>query len=182
MGIKSVFITGANRGIGLEFVKQFLALPNPPTHLFATCRNPDKAEVRFVRNIRYILSRATEVGSPAKPIKHSHLSESQHTSCGLHNVKVLCKETNEIKWKIRRHSTSKLTTRNLIETLANRLYRTYMISYSRKREGLLFQKQFLKLKSEIIETVSWRMVSLLLDQTIQWLLINCICLLFIVTP
>ncbi len=58
MGIKSVFITGANRGIGLEFVKQFLALPNPPTHLFATCRNPDKAEVRFIRNIWYILWRA----------------------------------------------------------------------------------------------------------------------------
>ncbi len=53
MGIKSVFITGANRGIGLEFVKQFLALPNPPTHLFASCRNPDKAEVTISVKTEY---------------------------------------------------------------------------------------------------------------------------------
>ncbi|XP_046356726.2 C-factor-like [Haliotis rufescens] len=40
---KSVFITGANRGLGLEFVKHFLRLANPPTHLFAACRQPDQA-------------------------------------------------------------------------------------------------------------------------------------------
>lgn len=47
MSLGSVLITGANRGLGLEFVKQFLGLPNPPKHLFATCRNPDKAEVCY---------------------------------------------------------------------------------------------------------------------------------------
>ena len=36
---ESVFITGCNRGIGLEFVKQFLKLPTPPKYLFATCRS-----------------------------------------------------------------------------------------------------------------------------------------------
>jgi NAD(P)-dependent dehydrogenase (short-subunit alcohol dehydrogenase family) len=41
--VKSLFITGASRGIGLEFVKQFLKLSNPPQHIFATCRNPDAA-------------------------------------------------------------------------------------------------------------------------------------------
>lgn len=41
---RSVFITGANRGIGLEFVKQLLGLSQPPKHLFATCRNPDSAK------------------------------------------------------------------------------------------------------------------------------------------
>lgn len=41
---KSVFITGCNRGIGLELVKHFLRLQPPPTHVFATCRSPDTAK------------------------------------------------------------------------------------------------------------------------------------------
>ncbi|OWF44910.1 uncharacterized protein LOC110457712 [Mizuhopecten yessoensis] len=41
---RSVLITGANRGIGLELVRQFLQLETPPRHVFATCRCPDKAE------------------------------------------------------------------------------------------------------------------------------------------
>ncbi|XP_067655373.1 C-signal-like [Haliotis asinina] len=40
---KSVFITGANRGLGLGFVKHFLGLAKPPTYVFATCRQPDQA-------------------------------------------------------------------------------------------------------------------------------------------
>ncbi|XP_060587073.1 C-signal-like [Ruditapes philippinarum] len=40
---KSVLITGCNRGIGLEFVKQFLQLTKPPRFLFACCRNPEQA-------------------------------------------------------------------------------------------------------------------------------------------
>lgn len=42
---KSVLITGANRGIGLEFVKAFLKLGSPPKFLFAGCRNPEDAKV-----------------------------------------------------------------------------------------------------------------------------------------
>ena len=42
---KSVLITGCNRGIGLEFVKHFLKLEPPPTHVFATCRSPENAKV-----------------------------------------------------------------------------------------------------------------------------------------
>ena len=41
---RSVLITGCNRGIGLELVKQFLGHPTPPEVLIATCRNPDQAE------------------------------------------------------------------------------------------------------------------------------------------
>ena len=48
---KSVFITGANRGIGLEFVRQLLQLPSPPKAIFATCRNPDNAQVRCCYSI-----------------------------------------------------------------------------------------------------------------------------------
>jgi NAD(P)-dependent dehydrogenase (short-subunit alcohol dehydrogenase family) len=43
MLIDSVLITGANRGLGLEFIKQFLQLAKPPKHIFAVCRAPDKA-------------------------------------------------------------------------------------------------------------------------------------------
>jgi len=43
MSPKSVFITGGNRGIGLEFVRQFLALSPTPKHVFATCRQPENA-------------------------------------------------------------------------------------------------------------------------------------------
>jgi len=40
----SVCITGASRGLGLEFVKQFLELSQPPKHLFALCRHPEAVE------------------------------------------------------------------------------------------------------------------------------------------
>ena len=41
--VRSVFITGCNRGIGLEIVKQFLQQNPPPQHVLATCRNPSSA-------------------------------------------------------------------------------------------------------------------------------------------
>ena len=41
---KSVLITGCNRGIGLELVKQFLMTKSPPSTLIATCRDPSKAD------------------------------------------------------------------------------------------------------------------------------------------
>ena len=44
MGPRSVFITGASRGLGLEFVKKILAEPSPPQFLFATCRDPSRAD------------------------------------------------------------------------------------------------------------------------------------------
>ncbi|GFY45229.1 uncharacterized protein TNIN_92791 [Trichonephila inaurata madagascariensis] len=34
-------VTGANRGIGLEFVRQLIDLTEPPRHIFATYRNAD---------------------------------------------------------------------------------------------------------------------------------------------
>ncbi|XP_077981298.1 C-signal-like [Glandiceps talaboti] len=43
MCMKSVLVTGCSRGIGLELIKQFVKLPNPPQHVFATCRSPENA-------------------------------------------------------------------------------------------------------------------------------------------
>ncbi|GIY38747.1 uncharacterized protein CDAR_179831 [Caerostris darwini] len=41
MKVESVMITGANRGIGLEFVKQLSQLDEPPKYIFATYRSAD---------------------------------------------------------------------------------------------------------------------------------------------
>lgn len=41
--MKSILITGCNRGLGLGLVKTFLNLPKPPKYVFATCRNIEQA-------------------------------------------------------------------------------------------------------------------------------------------
>uniref|UniRef100_A0A8B9SRU7 C-factor n=1 Tax=Anas platyrhynchos TaxID=8839 RepID=A0A8B9SRU7_ANAPL len=38
---RTVLLTGSNRGIGLELVKQLLGGPRPPAWIFATCRDPE---------------------------------------------------------------------------------------------------------------------------------------------
>ncbi|XP_034946274.1 C-factor [Chelonus insularis] len=42
--MRSILITGCNRGLGLGLVQHLLQLPNPPEKIFATCRDPSKAE------------------------------------------------------------------------------------------------------------------------------------------
>jgi len=43
MAPRSVLVTGANRGLGLELVHQLLAAPAPPRHIIATYRAPATA-------------------------------------------------------------------------------------------------------------------------------------------
>jgi len=43
MSPRSILVTGCNRGIGLEFVRQFLARSPSPKHIFATYRDPNTA-------------------------------------------------------------------------------------------------------------------------------------------
>ena len=44
MAIRSILVTGANRGIGLGIVKEYLKLDIPPVHLIATFRDPGCSE------------------------------------------------------------------------------------------------------------------------------------------
>ena len=44
MLVKNILVTGANRGLGLEFVRQFLLSPNPPERLVATYRDPSTSK------------------------------------------------------------------------------------------------------------------------------------------
>lgn len=44
--MKSILITGCNRGIGLGMVKYLAEYNKSPKNIFATCRNPEEATVR----------------------------------------------------------------------------------------------------------------------------------------
>ena len=48
---RSILITGCNRGLGLELVRQLVRHPNAPECIFAACRNPDHAEVCYLFSI-----------------------------------------------------------------------------------------------------------------------------------
>ncbi|XP_059138770.1 uncharacterized protein LOC131927120 [Physella acuta] len=43
LSVRTVLVTGASRGIGLEFVRQLLKLTPPPEVVIAACRNPASA-------------------------------------------------------------------------------------------------------------------------------------------
>ncbi|XP_047934706.1 C-signal-like [Anser cygnoides] len=48
---RSVLVTGSNRGIGLELVRQLAASPQAPQHIFATCRDPDGPRGKALREL-----------------------------------------------------------------------------------------------------------------------------------
>ncbi|NXJ55622.1 GSFK dehydrogenase, partial [Spizaetus tyrannus] len=47
----SVLVTGANRGIGLGLVRQFLGMPSPPAWVFAACRDPRGQRAQELQNL-----------------------------------------------------------------------------------------------------------------------------------
>lgn len=46
--MKSILITGCNRGLGLGLINSLLKSPAPPKNIFATCRNMEKAGVKYL--------------------------------------------------------------------------------------------------------------------------------------
>ncbi|XP_061449857.1 C-signal-like isoform X1 [Rhineura floridana] len=47
----SVLVTGSNRGIGLELVRQLVEKSNRPEWIFATCRDPDGPHAQDLKNL-----------------------------------------------------------------------------------------------------------------------------------
>ncbi|XP_008552516.1 C-factor [Microplitis demolitor] len=54
--MRSILITGCNRGLGLGLVQHLTQLPNPPEKIFATCRDINKAD-----KLREIAERSNNV-------------------------------------------------------------------------------------------------------------------------
>uniref|UniRef100_A0A673NB93 Uncharacterized protein n=1 Tax=Sinocyclocheilus rhinocerous TaxID=307959 RepID=A0A673NB93_9TELE len=50
-----ILITGANRGLGLEMIKQLSANSCPKQHIFATCRDPDGPKSEALRTLMFVL-------------------------------------------------------------------------------------------------------------------------------
>lgn len=82
--MRSILITGCNRGLGLGLVRRLVESPRPPNNIFATCRDTSKATVglrdeagrsgagqgRFVdhralRNLHVITERYLPIGAIA---------------------------------------------------------------------------------------------------------------------
>ncbi|XP_027502466.1 uncharacterized protein LOC113948766 [Corapipo altera] len=49
--VRSLLVTGANRGIGLGLVQHFLKMPNPPQWVFAGCRDPKGQRAKELQNL-----------------------------------------------------------------------------------------------------------------------------------
>ncbi|XP_077144295.1 C-signal-like [Ranitomeya variabilis] len=95
--VKCVLITGSNRGIGFEFVQQFLKCQNPPEKIFATCRDPESPGSQKLKNlssknpnvkvIQLDTSNPASVNAAVKEVeKHLH---GQHLDLLINNAGVL---------------------------------------------------------------------------------------------
>ncbi|XP_077165923.1 C-signal-like [Paroedura picta] len=51
LNARSVLVTGSNRGIGLEFIRQLLEKSNRPEWIFATCRDPEGPRAQELRDL-----------------------------------------------------------------------------------------------------------------------------------
>ncbi|NXN06126.1 DHB2 dehydrogenase, partial [Sylvia borin] len=49
--VRSVLVTGANRGIGLGLIQHFLRMPKPPQWIFAGCRDPKGQRAQELQNL-----------------------------------------------------------------------------------------------------------------------------------
>uniref|UniRef100_A0A670IMK3 C-factor n=1 Tax=Podarcis muralis TaxID=64176 RepID=A0A670IMK3_PODMU len=51
LNARSVLVTGSNRGIGLELVKQLVGKSNRPEWIFATCRDPEGPRAQVLKDL-----------------------------------------------------------------------------------------------------------------------------------
>ncbi|KAH0619575.1 hypothetical protein JD844_000298 [Phrynosoma platyrhinos] len=51
LNARSILVTGSNRGIGLELIRQLAEGRNQPEWIFATCRDPDGPRAQELRNL-----------------------------------------------------------------------------------------------------------------------------------
>ncbi|KAM4018733.1 C-signal-like [Anomaloglossus baeobatrachus] len=95
--VQSVLITGSNRGIGLEFVQQFLKSQNPPEKIFATCRDPDSPGSQKLKdlssknpNVKVIQLDTSDPASVSSSVKEveKHLN-GQHLDLLINNAGIL---------------------------------------------------------------------------------------------
>ncbi|XP_061449859.1 C-signal-like [Rhineura floridana] len=78
----SILVTGSNRGIGMELVRQLVEMTDPPEHIFATCRNPDGPRGKALHDLAdkhpniHVVQLEVEDQSSVKaavPVVESHL-------------------------------------------------------------------------------------------------------------
>uniref|UniRef100_A0A803WGQ2 C-factor n=1 Tax=Ficedula albicollis TaxID=59894 RepID=A0A803WGQ2_FICAL len=74
LSVRSVLVTGANRGLGLGFVQHFLRMPKPPQWIFATCRDP-KGQ-RELQNLAYKHSNLLQCVGPAEVANPTSIKEA----------------------------------------------------------------------------------------------------------
>lgn len=86
----NVLITGANRGLGLEMVKQMMEGRTAVNKMFACCRDPEgpRAEVRVITSSVAIWALSTK--------KHFYSLNYQHEKC-----KEMMLQTTKLQWLTR---------------------------------------------------------------------------------
>ncbi|GBM97853.1 hypothetical protein AVEN_26969-1 [Araneus ventricosus] len=89
MKLESVMVTGANRGIGLEFVRQLSRLSEPPKYIFATYRSPDS-----LKDLKELEESSTKTKiiliKMGKPIFEVNKLLAKGGYCEMSQSKVLC--------------------------------------------------------------------------------------------
>uniref|UniRef100_A0A803W1K9 GSFK dehydrogenase n=1 Tax=Ficedula albicollis TaxID=59894 RepID=A0A803W1K9_FICAL len=79
--VRSLLVTGANRGIGLGLVQHFLRMPKPPQWIFAGCRDPKGQRAQELQNLASkhpnIIIIPLEVANPAS-IKAAAAQVGEH--------------------------------------------------------------------------------------------------------
>ncbi|XP_023790417.1 uncharacterized protein LOC111934524 [Cyanistes caeruleus] len=79
--VRSVLVTGANRGLGLGLVQHFLRMPKPPQWIFAGCRDPKGQRAQELQNLASkhpnIIIIPLEVADPAS-IKAAAAKVGEH--------------------------------------------------------------------------------------------------------